>query len=150
MERNNGIEAMRSLGRVNSLLVKRMKREKGINGQSFALLYLGAHEKRAAAGESCCPLNQAMVADASGITPQSVGALLTSLECRGLIEREPSPEDRRSLKVTLTPAGREEADRIHQVLVDFSQEALSCLDDSEKKELARLLGKLSDSLSEGE
>lgn len=41
------------------------------------------------------------------IRPQSLGELLTKLERQGFITREPSEEDRRSVVVRLTEAGRQ-------------------------------------------
>lgn len=46
------------------------------------------------------------LARAEQITPQAMGATLSGLEQRGLVERHPDPEDGRRAVMSLTEAGR--------------------------------------------
>ncbi|WP_280316132.1 MarR family winged helix-turn-helix transcriptional regulator [Nocardia abscessus] len=46
------------------------------------------------------------LAEAAGMTQQSMGELVTHLERRGLVARQVDPADRRARVVTVTPAGR--------------------------------------------
>jgi DNA-binding MarR family transcriptional regulator len=52
-------------------------------------------------------LNQSEISAALGIQRTNFVAMIDGLETRGLARREPSPADRRSHALTLTPAGRE-------------------------------------------
>lgn len=76
------------------------------------------------------------LARAEQITPQAVGATLTGLEERGLIERRPDPDDRRRVLLTVTRAGRQtmrskrsaRAEQLARALSDgFSPEELATL-----------------------
>ncbi|MGK8465672.1 MarR family winged helix-turn-helix transcriptional regulator [Nocardia cyriacigeorgica] len=59
------------------------------------------------------------LADAAGMTQQSMGELVTHLERHGLVERRIDPADRRARVVWLTDSGREAlalaADRIEHI-----------------------------------
>jgi DNA-binding MarR family transcriptional regulator len=52
------------------------------------------------------PSSPSALAKLEQISPQSMGATLTTLEQRGLVARTPHPDDRRSVVIALTPAGR--------------------------------------------
>ena len=75
----------------------------------------------------------------------STGAMtnrLDKLESRGLIKREPDPDDRRGVLLELTPAGHE---RMHEYIdagAAMEREQLSGLTLDEKQELNALLSKL--------
>lgn len=71
---------------------------------------------------------------------------LDRLERGGLIERQPSPTDRRSVLVCLTPAGRALIDKVLPLHVANEQDALSALTDKEQRQLDALLTKLIDGL----
>jgi DNA-binding MarR family transcriptional regulator len=57
--------------------------------------------------------------------------------------------DRRGIRVRLTPKGLELINQMLPLHVANEQEALACLDNEERQELDRLLGKLVDGLSAG-
>ncbi|SIT13764.1 transcriptional regulator, MarR family [Thalassolituus maritimus] len=67
---------------------------------------------------------------------------LDRLERKGLIERSPAPNDRRSILVKLTPAGLALIDRILPLHVANEQQALATLTSKEQKLLNELLVKL--------
>lgn len=67
---------------------------------------------------------------------------LDRLERKGLIERTPSPNDRRSVLVRLTPAGLALIDRVLPLHVTNEQQALASLTSKEQKLLNELLVKL--------
>lgn len=64
---------------------------------------------------------------------------LDKLEARGLIYREPSPEDRRSMLVALTKAGLALINDTMTAHVANEQRLLHSLDHSQQQELANLL-----------
>jgi MarR family 2-MHQ and catechol resistance regulon transcriptional repressor len=68
--------------------------------------------------------------------------IIDNLEKRGLVRRERDAEDRRSVKVCLTDAGRARVAPLIPVLVRRVVEDVSILTADEQRELARLLKKL--------
>lgn len=67
---------------------------------------------------------------------------LDRLERKGLIERVPSPNDRRSTLVRLTPAGLALIDKLLPLHVANEQQALASLTQKEQSQLDGLLAKL--------
>jgi DNA-binding MarR family transcriptional regulator len=53
------------------------------------------------------PATSAALARQEQISPQSMGATLSALEARGLVERRPDPGDGRRVVLSVTEAGRE-------------------------------------------
>ncbi len=74
---------------------------------------------------------------------------LDRLERKGLIERVPSPNDRRSTLVRLTPAGLALIDKALPLHVANEQQALSALTQKEQAQLDGLLAKLIVGLGKG-
>ncbi len=67
---------------------------------------------------------------------------LDRLERKGLIERVPSPNDRRSTLVRLTPAGLALIDKLLPLHVANEQQALASLTQKEQAQLDGLLAKM--------
>lgn len=67
---------------------------------------------------------------------------LDRLERKGLIERRPAPNDRRSILVHLTESGLALINHIMPLHVANEQKALAALDDQEQAALSSLLAKL--------
>ncbi|CAB3898477.1 MarR family winged helix-turn-helix transcriptional regulator [Achromobacter mucicolens] len=67
---------------------------------------------------------------------------LDRLERKGLVERVPSPNDRRSTLVRLTPAGLALIDKLLPLHVANEQQALASLTQKEQAQLDGLLAKL--------
>jgi DNA-binding MarR family transcriptional regulator len=53
------------------------------------------------------PTTPGVLATAERISPQSMGAILISLEALGLVSRTPAPNDGRCIVISLTEAGRQ-------------------------------------------
>ena len=47
------------------------------------------------------------LAEQAGIAPSTATRILDALERRGIVDRRPSSDDRRGVRITLTPVGRE-------------------------------------------
>lgn len=78
-------------------------------------------------------------------TDLSSGAMtnrIDRLEERGFVVRETGREDRRSVLVKLTAAGRRIIDNAIRHRLDAARESLKCLRASERRELAYLLRKV--------
>lgn len=75
-------------------------------------------------------VRQADLAEELGITQPSLVRTLHQLESMGLVERVPNPEDKRSNRVALTPAGRALAQRIEERLSELRRELLDGVPDA--------------------
>ncbi|HXW88588.1 MAG TPA: MarR family transcriptional regulator [Streptosporangiaceae bacterium] len=53
------------------------------------------------------PTTSGALAKQEQISPQSMGATLAALEARGLVERQPDPQDGRRAVISVTGAGRQ-------------------------------------------
>jgi DNA-binding MarR family transcriptional regulator len=72
----------------------------------------------------------------------SVTGLVDRAERRGLLQRTPSPDDRRSMHVSLTPAGRR---LVRDVVADFDAEiaeVTECLSPTQRQQLSVLATKV--------
>ncbi|KWX57178.1 MarR family winged helix-turn-helix transcriptional regulator [Mycobacterium sp. NAZ190054] len=83
--------------------------------------------------------SQAGLAEALGIDPTNVVALLNELESTGLVERRRSPADRRRHTVVLTPEGADRLAEIENALAGLEQRLFSALGIDEQATLHRLL-----------
>jgi DNA-binding MarR family transcriptional regulator len=82
-------------------------------------------------------LAEAVLISAAGMTKR-----LDRLERADFIRREPSPADRRSTLIALTPSGRRIADRALTSHLHDEERLLASLDAGERAELAGLLARL--------
>lgn len=87
------------------------------------------------------PVAQKELAYVLGIRSQSLAELLTKMEAKGLVSREPNPADRRTSIVSLTADGRAAADELGHATRE-EQDPFAALNDEERGELDRLLRKL--------
>jgi DNA-binding MarR family transcriptional regulator len=69
----------------------------------------------------------------------SITAALNILEREGVVRREPSTDDKRSVKVIITDEGWKEANRLSPIAQELSREALSCID---KEQLEALVSNM--------
>lgn len=76
------------------------------------------------------------------VTSGTMTNRIDRLEARGLVRREPDPDDRRGVRVVLTPEGRSQVDAALQDLVAREHALLSALDPREQDALATLLRSL--------
>lgn len=86
-------------------------------------------------------LNRELLISSGGVTH-----LVDRLVRRKLVTRRPDPRDRRRVRIALTPAGREVADRAMTAHAATEQRLVSALTDGERRQLAALLRKLTVSL----
>ncbi len=76
------------------------------------------------------------------VTGGSVTGLTDELAKEGLVEREDDPDDRRSVRVRLTAAGRKAFERMAREHEGWIVEMFGALDAGQKKTLHDLLGRL--------
>lgn len=72
----------------------------------------------------------------------SSSEILTKMEEAGLILRTPNEEDRRTMDISLTEAGRNEAEAAAKEIAALRKEMFTCLNEEEKTILLSLLEKL--------
>jgi DNA-binding MarR family transcriptional regulator len=76
----------------------------------------------------------------------SVTAVINTMERQGVVRREPSTDDRRSVKVVITDKGWKEANRLSPIAQELCREALSCMDKSQVEDLVGVMRTLRESL----
>lgn len=89
------------------------------------------------------PVEARDIARLSGFSRQAVSGVLTTLERDGLISRERgSSSDRRLAPVSVTDAGRSFVEHMIPLQNQIEAQFFDGLDEDERTQLARLLGKL--------
>jgi len=76
----------------------------------------------------------------------SITAVINTLEREGVVRREPSTDDRRSVKVVITDKGWKEANRLSPIAQELSREVLSCMEKEEVEELVEIMRNIRESL----
>jgi DNA-binding MarR family transcriptional regulator len=113
----------------------RTLRESGLTPPQFFVLTQLAEADRTLAA----------LAEAAGCTRQTMTGIADTLERNGLAARIPNPDDRRSVLVRITEAGRSRLEN-SGLSEAFGSCCCDMLDPGESRELERLLAKLSAAL----
>src|SRR6201997_969503 len=90
----------------------------------------------------------ASLAEKTGVTRATISGLLDGLEKDGLIERRADPEDRRLIRVHLTPAGHGFLDKIRPGYCRWLSSIVEPLSEEERQQLVILLEKIRTRLGE--
>ena len=89
------------------------------------------------------PLEPSVIAERIVVTTGSMTSLLDNLEKRGLITRQPHPDDRRKLLIDVTPAGRAIVDELLPALHAREREVITAaLSTAEQRTLLGYIAKL--------
>jgi DNA-binding MarR family transcriptional regulator len=131
-------------------------------GPAFLLAQLGAHAA-ARFAERLTPLGltpseagilwnlshqpdmtQRALSELLGAFPSRLVLLIDSLEQKGLVERGPGPNDRRSNALRLTPAGRSQLDALGRISREHQDDLCAALSAAERERLRTLLGKIAE------
>ncbi|MFI7361157.1 TetR family transcriptional regulator [Streptomyces sp. NPDC050149] len=128
---------------VHQELIGRTLREYGIS--------LPAYDVLAALRDAGEPYQRTTgeVAAAGRVRAGGLTQHVDRLEAAGLVERERDADDRRIIRLRLTPEGLELADRVHAVRSAQEQELLADLSAADRRRLAGLLGALGSSVRSG-
>lgn len=137
---------MAILGRMNRVVnavAARQEKEYGRFGISRGEFDVLATLRRADASHTLSPrrLSASLMLTTGGMTGR-----LDKLEKAGLVERSPDPDDRRGLRVTLTPRGLDIVDEAVSAGLEVQREALGGLSSAQAAELNDLLRTLMVSL----
>jgi DNA-binding MarR family transcriptional regulator len=92
------------------------------------------------------PCSAQYVADCTRTHKSTISRAVTSLLKRQIIERVENADDRREFRLQLTRKGADLYEELIPRLLRREQEILSCLSAQERKDFARLLGKIETSL----
>ncbi len=112
--------------------------ESGVHPGQAACLHVLAHHDGIA---------QHDLAEALHIAPPTLSRMLRSMETGGLVERSADESDQRVMQVRLSDGGRAVGRDMRAALADHMPAAIAALSREERVELARLLDKLSSSMS---
>jgi DNA-binding MarR family transcriptional regulator len=82
------------------------------------------------------PAASADLARQEQISPQSMGATLGELEARGLVNRQPDPDDGRRILLSISATGRRELNRRRSARVEQLAQGLADFTESELAQLA--------------
>jgi DNA-binding MarR family transcriptional regulator len=85
---------------------------------------------------------QSTIANALGVDPSRLVALLDSLEERGLVARQRDPQDRRRHVVSITAAGKRQLVQLREIVHRLEDEFFAPLDEAKRKALYDLLVEL--------
>lgn len=88
------------------------------------------------------PTRLGAVAEHLRIAPRSVTGVVDALEDRGLVAREPDPDDRRATRVSLTPTGRTALGELDVARAADHEAFFARLGERDRATLARILGRL--------
>ncbi len=95
------------------------------------------------------PLSVSELADAVGVDQPRASRLVQQGVERGFVRREADPEDARRTRIALTDAGIRVASGVRGERRQALSTALEAFTEAERRELARLLGKLADNWGPG-
>lgn len=93
------------------------------------------------------PLTPSEIGERMIIPSATMTATLDTLERLGWVHRLPNPEDRRSLLIEITEAGRAAADQMLPGIRQLELRAMSVLDEDERRQLLGLLGRVLDEMA---
>ena len=108
-------------------------------GEALAPLGLSGSQARVIRLLADAPLRMAAIADRLAVVPRSVTDMVDGVEAAGLVVRRADPDDRRSVLVELTPAGRLLLDRLDAARHQSADHVFGVLGEAQRAELLHLL-----------
>jgi DNA-binding MarR family transcriptional regulator len=133
------LQVISRLGRVRSYVDAELARvfdAHGLGAATFGVLVTLARL------EESGDVSQRRLMDELGLTSGTISVRMDRLVAEGLVHREPDPDDRRNVRITLTPKGRDLFERVAPAHLANERRLLAPLTSEEEHELARLLRKL--------
>lgn len=109
-----------------------------LQGGSFILQYINLRNEDVIPSE---------ISNEMSISTARIAAALGNLESKGLITRQIDINDRRRILVSLTPEGKEIAEKQHQDVLKNVTQMLQSLGEYDAKEYVRIIGRLSENFN---
>lgn len=81
------------------------------------------------------------------VKPPTVTKMIARMSSQGLVSRSSVESDRRSFTVFLTENGRDKASNLKKLWKRLEKEAMSNLDERDRKRFARMLGQVAENLA---
>ncbi|MEU0396728.1 MarR family winged helix-turn-helix transcriptional regulator [Streptomyces sp. NPDC006208] len=129
--------ALSRVARLHRIAAGKLLKDLGLYpGQEFLMMQLWG------AG----PVRQSELIKAVDLDPSTVTKMLQRLEQTGHVRRRPDPDDRRAVVVEATERSCALLADMSAAWTELEQHTLAGLDENERRELARLLGKVEASL----
>jgi DNA-binding MarR family transcriptional regulator len=91
-------------------------------------------------------ISTSVLTQEAGSDGGTVTGVLDRLECRGLIRRERSTEDRRAVRIWLTEEGRALEQPLMDIVIAINKKALTGLSTEQQTQLMLALGKVGSNL----
>ena len=134
------LSAFRRVNHLNRQFLLRMSSaDKGGGfGRAGVLRVLGKHEG----------ISQRELAEFLHLSPPTVTTMLQKMEQDGLIERWGDEADQRVTRIRLTEQGSERSDGMIVAYAQYVRSTIGSMSQTDREELARLLGSLADSTAE--
>ena len=127
------LQAVNRLRTAESMLQVRARARMGLKASDFqAVQFLAAQD---AAGAPARPTD---LADVLGVTTAAATQTIDRLVARGLAERQPDPDDRRSRVVRVTPDGRRGLTEAYDDLPEAVQDLLDAVPAAEAEHIISL------------
>lgn len=134
--------------RVESTIMATARAIRQCYDQRFADLGLNLSEASLLAFvEESGPLTQTRLAQRLGLGRAATGSVIDSLEKRGLVERQPDPDDRRVWLVTVTRAGKDLVEQVNASDQVLRSELRAGISRADRQQLAALLVRLQENLA---
>jgi DNA-binding MarR family transcriptional regulator len=130
---NDIVAALRRIIRAIDLQSRRLAETCGLTGPQFVVLREAARLKEASVSA---------LARAVSLSQPTVSGILERLEKRGLVERERSAQDRRALRVRVTPEGKRTLAAAPAFLQDRFRRELERIKDWERTQMLSVLQRL--------
>lgn len=92
--------------------------------------------------ESDGPQKPSQIADRFGVSRPAVSSEVNTLEARHWVRRAPEPGDRRSLRTSITPKGRQTLALMDIARHRYFQRGLAALEPEERAAVGELLGRV--------
>ncbi len=139
--RHTPLDVTAELAELLSHAARRLRRGSSEQLAPLGLTYGQAKLLRIVAGAGQPP-RMADIASQLEVVPRSVTTMVDGVEAAGLVVRRPDPDDRRSVLVELTAAGRHLQQRLARARRNSAQVVFGSLGPEDSTELLRLLGAL--------
>ncbi|MFN3218802.1 MAG: MarR family winged helix-turn-helix transcriptional regulator [Acidimicrobiales bacterium] len=134
--------------RVESTIMATARAIRQCYDQRFADLGLNLSEASLLAFvEESGPLTQTRLAQRLGLGRAATGSVIDSLEKRGLVERQPDPDDRRVWLVTVTRTGKDLVEQVNASDQVLRSELRAGISRADRQQLAALLVRLQENLA---